>query len=561
MIPDPTPYADWFQIVVLFLALLFLIRPTGLYMASVFEGRVTTFSGLEKTLYALYGINPGMAMTATAYAKSLLVFTALGFLALFLVLVEQSFPEFSPVLAFNAAASFVTNTNWQPNAPETTTTTASQMAGLTVQNFLSAAAGLAVMAAFIRGLTSEKAGTVGNFWVDLTRSVLYILLPFSLVFALIYLSQGVVQSFGQTIPYHALESGAPQMLTTGPVASQIAIKMLGTNGGGYFTANAAHPFENPTPLSQFFQMLALMLLPASAPVCYGRMTGQMRQAKMILFVMFAILIPLTISAVHIEHTGNPLLADIGIDQTQGNMEGKEVRFGATGSALWASLTTAAASGSTNAAIDSFMPLGGMIPLVLIQSGEIIFGGTGSGLYGMLVYIMLTVFIAGLMIGRTPEYLGKKIGVFEIKMAALVILIPVVATLFGTGLAVMLPDGQAQTVNAGAQSFSEILYAFSSASNNNGSAMGGMNFNTDFYNIALGICMLLGRFGVMLPVLAIAGAMSRKIAVPASPGTLNTTSFLFALLLIGVIVLVGVLTYVPALTFGPIAEHLHVKAIG
>ncbi|MDD3181955.1 MAG: potassium-transporting ATPase subunit KdpA [Alphaproteobacteria bacterium] len=559
MIAAPASSAAWFQIVFFLLVLVALIRPVGLYMAAIYDGRATFLSKYECVIYRYCGINATQSMNSANYTKSVLAFSLTSIVVLFAILTGQSYPNVSFDLAFNAASSFVTNTNWQPNTPETTIATTSQMLGIAVQNFLSAAVGLAVMAAFIRGLSAEKTGTIGNFWVDLTRGVIYLLLPFSALFALFYVSQGIVQSFGETIPFQTLSDGTTHSLMTGPVASQIAIKQLGTNGGGYFAANAAHPFENPTPLSNFVQMLAIILIPASAPICFGKMTGQMRQAKTLLFTMFAIFLPLMLWLVYTEQQGNPILNTMGIDQILGNMEGKEVRFGATGSALWASLTTAAASGSTNTTLDSFMPLGSLVPLILIQFGEIIFGGAGSGLYGILVYVMLTVFIAGLMIGRTPEYLGKKIGVFEMKMASLIILIPVMTTLLCTAVSVVATAGHAQTVNIGAQSFTELLYAFSSASNNNGSALGGMGTNTPYFNLILGFCMLLGRFGIILPILAIAGSMSGKIAVPPSQGTLNTTSFLFAILLMGVIVLVGVLTYIPALTFGPMAEHFHLMA--
>lgn len=560
MIPDPSPYAPWFQIVIFFLVLFALIRPVGHYMAAVLEGRVAFLSFIEKAIYKVCATNPDEGMNAATYIKNLVVFSAVSLVTTFSVLVFQSYPDVSADLAFNAAVSFLTSTNWQPNVPETSIAISSQMFGLTVQNFVSPAIGLAVMAAVIRGLAQTKTETLGNFWADLTRSVLYILLPIAFVFALVIASQGVVQSFGETIAYQTLDGQTAQSLTTGPVASQIAIKQLGANGGGYYAANAAHPFENPTPLTNFLYLLAIALLPAAAPFTFAKMVGDPRQAKSILFAMFAIFIPLMLCTVIVESAGNPLLALPGIDQSLGNMEGKEMRFGAASSAFWASLTTATSSGSTNAALDSFLPLSGMMPLVLIQFGEIIFGGVGSGLFGMLVYVFLSVFIAGLMIGRTPEYLGKKIGVFEMQMSSLVLLIPVLAALIGTTLTVALPELHPDTPNLGAQSFSEILYAFSSASNNNGSAMAGMQANTPYFNIALGVCMLLGRFGVILPLLAIAGSMGSKITVAASPGTLNTTSFLFAVLLVVVIVLVDVVTYVPALAFGPVAEHLHLVSM-
>jgi len=560
---DLIPLPTLVEITVYFVALLMLIPILGPYMAKVLEGQPTFLSPvlapIEKGIYWSCGINPAQPMGWKDYANSVLLFCLLSFVLLVCILMLQGYPEMPFDLALNAAASFITNTNWQPNTPETTVTLSSQMLGFSVQNFISAAVGLSVMAAFTRGLAHSRTESLGNFWADVTRTILYILLPLSALLALILISQGVVQTFGSLTMFSGLDSATSHTLTTGPVASQIAIKQLGTNGGGYFAANAAHPFENPTPLTNFIQMLAILLLPASAPLCYGKMIGHTKQGATLLIAMFAIFIPLMLLCVMAEHAP-PFFDEMGISTALGNMEGKELRF-AESSGLWASLTTAASNGATNASLDSFMPLAGLIPLLLIQFGEIIFGGIGSGLYGMVICVLLTVFVASLMIGRTPEYLGKKVGVFEIKMASLVILIPALTTLLGTGLAVMTTQGTVGATNPAAQGFSEILYALSSASNNNGSAFAGLQANTPFYNILLGACMLVGRFGLILSVLALAGSMGQKTSIPMSQGTLSTTSGLFILMLIAIIILLGALTYVPALMLGPIAEHLHLFGAG
>jgi K+-transporting ATPase ATPase A chain len=468
------------------------------------------------------------------------------------------------------------------------------MLGLAVQNFLSAASGMAVLVVLIRGFTRKNADGIGNFWVDLSRSTLYILLPLSLILALLLLSQGVVQTFSpyQTVPlaetachiqgvgwgesanpnscgqgdklgflpspqptHSGMQQPQEQTLALGPVASQVAIKQLGTNGGGFFNVNSAHPFENPTPLSNFLEMLAILLIPAALCYTFGAMVGDTRQGWAILAAMTAIFLPLVFLAVAAEQGGNPALTALGMDAAGGNMEGKETRFGIAGSALWAVATTAASNGSVNAMHDSFTPLGGLIPLWLMQLGEVIYGGVGSGLYGMIVFALVAVFVAGLMIGRTPEYLGKKIEAFEMKMAALVILIPPLLVLGGTGVAVLLEVGRSSVANPGAHGFSEILYAFSSAGNNNGSAFAGLSANTPFYNYALGLAMLLGRYGLMVPVLAIAGSLAAKKTVPSGPGTLPTHTPLFVGLLIGTVIIVGALTFIPALALGPVVEHL------
>ncbi|MEN3354081.1 MAG: potassium-transporting ATPase potassium-binding subunit, partial [Betaproteobacteria bacterium] len=481
------------------------------------------------------------------------------------------------------------NTNWQGYGGESTMSYLTQMLGLTVQNFISAAAGMAVLVALIRVFARQNAQTVGNFWVDLTRTTLYILLPLSLVFALVLVSQGVVQTFSAYHTVPLIESieydnpkldaagqplkdakGAPitekatqkeQVIAVGPAASHIAIKQLGTNGGGFFNANSAHPLENPTPLSNFLEMLAILLIPAALCYTFGRMVGDTRQGWAILAAMTIVFVALLAVSVGSEQSGNPVLAKLGVDQTVsetqsgGNMEGKETRFGIANSALWATATTAASNGSVNAMHDSFTPLGGAVPLWLIQLGEVIYGGVGSGLYGMLVFAIVAVFVAGLMIGRTPEYLGKKIEAYEIKMSAIVVLIPLIMVLGGTALAVMLDAGRAGVANPGAHGFSEILYAFSSAGNNNGSAFAGLSANTPFYNTALGFAMLFSRFWLMVPILALAGALAAKKKVPAGPGTLPTYTPLFVFFLIGVVIIIGALTFFPALALGPIVEHV------
>jgi K+-transporting ATPase ATPase A chain len=510
----------------------------------------------------------------------LIVFT-LQRVQFYLPLNPQQLANVSSDSAFNTAVSFVSNTNWQGYGGETTMSYLTQMLGLTVQNFVSAATGMAVLVALIRGFIRRNAETIGNFWVDLTRTVLYILMPLSLIFALVLVSQGVVQTFKtyQKVPLlepvsyvqSKIEANGKtvvekvefkeQLIAVGPAASQIAIKQLGTNGGGFFNVNSAHPFENPTPLSNFLEMLAILLIPAALCYSFGLMVGDTRQGWAILAAMSLVLISLIFVTVIAEQSGNPNLTALGVDQTAsslqagGNMEGKETRFGITNSALWAVVTTAASNGSVNSMHDSFTPIGGMMPMWLMQLGEVIFGGVGSGLYGMLMFAIVTVFISGLMIGRTPEYLGKKIESFEMKMAAIVILIPSFFVLGGTALAVSLEVGKSSVLNGGMHGFSEILYAFSSAGNNNGSAFAGLSANTPFYNLALGMAMLFARFWLIVPVLAIAGSLASKKIVPVSVGTLPTHTPLFVVLLIGTVLLVGALTFVPALALGPIVEQL------
>lgn len=570
---------DIAQIFMFFAVLLICVPLLGGHMAKVYQGQRNTLTPelgwLEKLIYKISGINPDDEMIWKRYAFSVIIFSVVSFAFLYGLLRLQTslplnpadMPEMSAHLAFNTAVSFVTNTNWQSYGGETTLSYFSQMAGLTLQNFLSAAVGMSVVVAFIRGLTRKNTPTLGNFWVDLVRGTLYILLPLSIILALLLVSQGVVQTFKPYIQAELIEplrdsdgnAVTTQTIAVGPAASQIAIKQLGTNGGGFFNVNSAHPFENPTPFSNFLEMLALILIPASLCYTFGKMVNDTRQGWAIFAAMTAIFVPLFLFSLAQESAGNPLFAQWGIEQSAGNMEGKEVRLGIVNSTLWASATTAASNGSVNSMHGSYTPLGSLVPMLLMQFGEVIYGGVGSGLYGMLIFVLLTVFIAGLMVGRTPEYLGKKIQGFEIKMASIAILVPSMFVLAGTALAVLLDTGKAGLLNTGAQGFSEILYAFTSASNNNGSAFAGLTANAPFYNTALGIAMLFGRFFVLLPVLAIAGSLAAKNAVPPSAGTLPTHTPLFIGFLVGVVVMVGVLTYVPALALGPVAEHYNLMS--
>jgi K+-transporting ATPase ATPase A chain len=581
--------------------LLALAKPLGAYMARVYEGRPfgldRLLGPLERWIYRLSGIHADEEMRWQTYAGAMLFFNLTGVLMVYalqrmqglLPLNPQSLRPVSPDSAFNTAVSFATNTNWQGYGGEATMSYLTQMLGLTVQNFLSAATGMAVLVAFIRGLARRSAQTIGSFWVDLTRTTLYILLPLSLVLALALVSQGVVQTFGpyakasvvQPTTYDEPvtdkdgkpvldEKGRPvtkkarlteQVIALGPVASQVAIKQLGTNGGGFFNVNSAHPYENPTPLSNFLELLAILLIPAALCHTFGVMVKDTRQGWAVLSAMTIMFVGLLALCVGAEQGGNPLLTRLGIDQhagelqAGGNMEGKEVRFGIVNSALWATATTAASNGSVNAMHDSFTPLGGLVPIWLIQLGEVVYGGVGSGLYGMLVFAIIAVFVAGLMVGRTPEYLGKKIEAYEMKMASMVILIPPALVLLGTAVAVVTSGGKAWISNPGPHGFSEILYAFSSAGNNNGSAFAGLKANTPFYNISLGVAMFFARYWLAIPTLAIAGSLAGKKPVPPGPGTLPTHTPLFVVLLISVVVIVGALTFFPALALGPIVEHL------
>jgi K+-transporting ATPase ATPase A chain len=587
--------------------LLALVKPLGIYMARVYEGKGfgldRVFGPLERGFYWLCGVKPEEEMTWKTYALAMLLFNLLGLLVVYGLQRGQDYLPFNqdpdkgtekatlkpitPDLSFNTAVSFATNTNWQSYTNgEATMSYLTQMVGLAVQNFLSAASGMAVLIALIRGLTRRSAQTIGNFWVDMTRSTLYILLPLSLILAIALVSQGVLQNFA---PYQTAnllnptektvedkkEAVTEQTLPMGPVASQVAIKQLGTNGGGFFGANSAHPYENPTPLSNFLEMLSILLIPAALCYTFGRLVGDARQGWAVLVAMLAIFIPLLVLCAYSEQHGNPAFAAQRVDQSAselqpgGNMEGKEARFGVTNSSLWATATCSASNGSVNAMHDSFTPLGGLVPMWLMQLGEVIFGGVGSGLYGMLVFAIVAVFIAGLMVGRTPEYLGKKIEAYEMKMASLVILIPPFVVLAGTAIAVLGPWGlikdpgppeeksleKSFLTNSGAHGFSEVLYAYSSCANNNGSAFGGLEANNPFYNFSLGLAMFFGRFWLKIPVLAIAGALARKKWTPVSVGTMPTHTPLFVILLISTVIIVGALTFIPALALGPIVEHL------
>ncbi len=574
--------SDWLQLAVYFAALLLCARPLGLYMAAVYEGgppRGMRWVGpLERGIYRACGVRADLEMSWKRYAVAALLFHGFGFIVLFglqqaqhaLPLNPDGLGPVSADLSFNTAVSFVTNTNWQSYGGETTLSYLTQMLGLTTQNFVSAAAGMAALVALIRGFVRRQADRIGNFWVDLTRSILYILLPLSAALALALTSQGVVQTFGGRAMASLLQPVVSadgvvvteQAIAVGPAAAQVAIKQLGTNGGGFFNVNSSHPFENPTPLSNFLQCLAILLIPAALCFTFGRMVGDMRQGWVVLAAMTAVLVACLGIGLWAETTSAPDAAAPGsaLEAQVGNMEGKETRFGVAGSVLWATATTAASNGSVNSMHDSYTPLGGLVPMVLMQLGEVIFGGVGSGLYGMLIFVIVTVFVAGLMVGRTPEYLGKKIEAFEMKMAALAVLLPCLGVLIGTAVAVALPNIGESLTNPLPHGFSQVLYAFSSAANNNGSAFAGFGANTVPHNLLLGIAMLLGRFGVMLPVLALAGALAAKKRVPAGEGTLPTHTPLFVGLLIGVVLIVGALTFVPALALGPIAEHMALPAV-
>jgi len=587
---------------VLFIAVLVALAfPLGRYMTSVLNGSSFVVRKLgrpiENGLYKLAGVDPDAEMSWKRYAFSLLLFSGLGTVFLYAILRMQQWLPFNPQAmaamtpdaAFNTAVSFVTNTNWQEYGGESTLGYFAQMVGLSVQNFLSAATGIAVAIALIRGFARHSVKTIGNFWVDITRITLYILAPLAVVVALFFVSQGVIQTFQpykdvatlQTTTYQTPKldaSGAPvkdakgnpvmvdnkadkQTLAMGPVASQESIKMIGTNGGGFFNANSAHPFENPTPLTNFVQILAMLLIPAALCVTFGQMVGDKRQGKAILAAMTIAFAVGVWGELSFEQAGNPAVAALHVDQEAsasqagGNEEGKETRFGIAQTGIFTVATTAASAGATDATHDSLTPLGGLVPMLFMQLGEMIYGGVGSGLYSMLAFAVLAVFIAGLMIGRTPEYLGKKIESYEMKMVAVAVLLTPFLVLIGTSIAVMSSSGVAGILNPGAHGFSEILYAFSSAANNNGSAFAGLTVNTPFYNILLGIAMWLGRFVWIVPVLAIAGALASKKRLAETAGTLPTHGPLFVALLLGTIVLVGALTYVPALALGPVVEHL------
>ena len=559
----------WAQLVVYLAVLLALAWPLARLIDAVMAGRFALGRRLESPLFRMAGIRPEQESGWLRYTTGLLIFNGLGVLAVYAVqrlqgvlpFNPQAFGAVSPDSAFNTAVSFVTNTNWQGYGGESTMSYLTQMLALTVQNFLSAATGIVVVVALVRGFTRHSAQAIGNVWVDLARVTLWILLPLSFVFALVMASQGVIQNLSPYAEAKTLEAGSTQTIAMGPVASQLAIKMLGTNGGGFFNANSAHPFENPTPLTNFLQMLSIFSIPAALCFVFGRMAGDLRQGWAVLAAMTLLFVAFVIPATVFEQQGNPALAALGVDQaataTQpgGNMEGKEARFGIAASTLFATITTAASCGAVNSMHDSYTPLGGAVPLVLIQLGEVVFGGVGSGLYGMLFFAIMAVFIAGLMIGRTPEYLGKKIEAHEMKMVSIAILVTPLLVLVGTAVAVVAEPGRAGILNPGPHGFSEVLYGLSSAANNNGSAFAGLSANTPFYNLLLAVAMWFGRFGVIVPVLAIAGSLAAKKRLAATEGTLPTHGPLFVTLLIGTVLLVGLLNYVPALALGPVVEHL------
>ena len=583
----------WILLGLYLVVLLLLVKPFGIYIADVMEGRgiAARLPAIESPLYRLCGIRKDEEMGWLQYALAILLFNLLGVLAvyalqrlqLWLPLNPQALTNVSPDSAFNTAISFTTNTNWQGYAGESTMAYLTQMLGLTVQNFFSAATGIVVVIALIRGFARHTMKTIGNAWVDLTRITLYVLLPISLVAAVFMVSQGAIQNFAAYQDVTTLEvthydnpkndaDGQPlkddkgnavtepaetqtQTLPMGPMASQEAIKMFGTNGGGTFNANSAHPYSNPTPLTNFVEMLLIFLIPGSLCLTFGRMIGDQRQGWAVLAAMTLMFVVMAVAAMHFEAQGNPLLGQLGIDAGAGNMEGKEARFGIAESGLFATITTLASCGAVNAMHDSFMPMGGFVPLWNMMLGEVVFGGVGSGLYGMLVFAVMAVFIAGLMIGRTPEYLGKKIEAYEMKMVSIAILVTPILALAGTAVAVLAADGIAGVANPGAHGFSEILYAFTSAANNNGSAFAGLSANTPFYNIMTAIAMWFGRFGVIVPVLAMAGSLAAKKRIAAGAGTMPTHGPLFVVLLIGTVLLVGALNYVPALALGPVIEHL------
>jgi K+-transporting ATPase ATPase A chain len=574
----------WLQIGLYLFVLLLLVKPLGSYIAHVYAGERTFLTRVvgpvERLIYRIMGLHADEEMDWKTYAIAVLLFGLVGLLAIYglqrlqsvLPLNPQHLGAVRPDLAFNTAVSFITNTNWQSYSGETTMSYLTQMLGLTVQNFVSAATGMAVLVAMIRGFMRDSAGTLGNFWIDMTRSILYILLPLAFVLALVLVTQGVVQTLSGSQEVTLLQSidnvdgqtMGEQILALGPAASQVAIKMLGTNGGGFFNVNSAHPFENPTPLSNFLEMLAILLIPAALCYTFGKMVGDTRKGWAILAAMTIIFVSVLAVTVWAEQQGNPAIAELGVDQKAsdlqagGNMEGKEVRFGIGNSALWATATTSASNGSVNSMHDSFTPLGGLVPMWLIQLGEVVYGGVGSGLYGMLAFVIIAVFVAGLMIGRTPEYLGKKIGSYEMKMASLMVLIPVLLVLLGTAIAVSIPAARAAVFNPGAHGFSEVLYAFSSAGNNNGSAFAGLGSNTAFYNIALGFAMLIGRYWLAIAALAIAGSLVGEKKAPATSGTLPTHTPLFIIWLIAVIIIVGALSFLPALSLGPLVEYLMLR---
>lgn len=560
---------DIVQMILILAVTLILACPLGRYIAKVFGGEQTWMDPLgrpvERLLYRIAGIDPGQEMDWKHYALALLSFNILGILFLFILQRIQGFLPFNPqhfgsvpgVLALNTAVSFVTNTNWQAYSGESTLSYLTQALGLTVQNFLSAATGMAVAISLIRGITRKTCRFIGNFWVDLTRSVVWILLPLSLILAVALTSQGVIQNFHHDTAVQTVE-GKIQTLPMGPVASQEAIKELGTNGGGFFSANSAHPFENPSPFTNLLEIMALLLIPIALTFTFGHMAGEGRQGHVILVAMLLLFLVGLSVAYWGEAAGNPQIAALGVKGPT-SMEGKEVRFGIAGSVLFAAATSATSCGAVNTMHDSLTPLGGFVPLFQIMLGEVVFGGVGAGLYSILIFVILAVFIVGLMVGRTPEYLGKKIESVEIKMAVLGMVIPSALILVGSAIAAVTRAGLGSVSNPGPHGLSQILYAFSSAAGNNGSAFAGLNANTLFYNLMLALAMFIGRFGVILPVLAIAGSMAAKKIIPSGPGTFQTRGLLFTCVLIGTILIVGALTFFPALALGPIIEHLMMNA--
>jgi potassium-transporting ATPase potassium-binding subunit len=558
----------WIQILLYCAIVVALVKPLGWYMTRVFNGEHTLLSPvlrpIEAAIYWVGGVDKTREQHWLSYTVAMLFFHVGGFLILYVLMRTQALLPFNPAeqsavaedLSFNTAVSFITNTNWQNYGGESTMSYLVQMAGLTHQNFLSAATGIVLAIALIRGFARASARTVGNFWVDITRCTLYILLPICIPYALFLVWQGIPQTLGPYVEATTLE-GAKQTIAVGPVASQIAIKMLGTNGGGFFNANAAHPFENPTALSNFVQMISIFAIGAALTNVFGRMVGNERQGWAILAAMGTLFIAGVTVCYAAEAAGTPLLDALGLPD--GNMEGKEVRFGIVASALFAVITTAASCGAVNAMHDSFTALGGMIPLINIQLGEIIVGGVGAGLYGMLLFVIIAIFVAGLMVGRTPEYVGKKIEAKEVKMAMLAILVLPLMYLGWTAVATVVPSAVAATNNAGPHGFSEILYLYTSSTGNNGSAFAGISANTMFYNLTGAVAMFVGRFWMIIPAMAIAGSLAAKKTVPASAGTFPTTGGLFVGLLVGVIVIIGGLTFFPALSLGPIVEHLAMLA--
>jgi len=557
--------AGWLQIALAVGVVLATVVPLGGYMARVFDGRATFLAPIENALYRIAGVDPAREQRWSAYALAMLAFNAAGFVFLYAVLRLQDHLPLNPAgmaavtpdLAFNTAVSFVTNTNWQSYGGETTLSHLSQMVGLTVQNFLSAATGIALAIAFARGFARARSATIGNFWVDMTRGTLYVLLPFAVILALVFVAMGMPQNFSGPIKATTLE-GASQVIAQGPVASQVAIKMLGSNGGGFFNVNASHPFENPTAWSNLLQLWTILAIGAALTATFGRMVGAKAQGRALLAAMVIMLVVGLGVAYWAESAGNPGFVAAGLD-SPANWEGKETRFGIANSAIWGVFTTAASNGSVNSMHDSFTPFGGLVPLFNMEIGEVIIGGVGAGLYGILLYAIIAVFVAGLMVGRTPEYLGKKIGGTEVKLTMLAVLASPLAILFFTALACVWPGALAGLANAGPHGFSELLYAYSSAGGNNGSAFAGLTANVPFFNTTLGLTMLFGRFALIVPMMAVIGRLAMAPKVPDSAGTFPTTGALWIGLLIGVIVIVGGLTFFPALALGPIVEHFSMQA--